>query len=274
MINNDKKKVSIIIGSNRSFFIENAIKSVFSQTFKDYEIIVIDGDIENKTKKILDTYISNGLIRYYQKENEGPGAARNLGLKMSQGEYIAILDDDDEWIDKDKIKKQVEFLEKNRDYILVGTFAKIKDINDKVFGICRMPITDTQIRNRILSKNCFLHSTIVFRKSLIDKIGFYEEKNRIEDYLLCLKSGLFGKFINLDCVSVSLTIHPGSITAQNRIKQARDIFITIFSYRNKYPNFFIGLLISLSRLIFFTTIFYFPISKSFIYKLQNFYKKI
>lgn len=274
MINDDKKKVSVIIGSNRSFFIEKAIKSALDQSFKDFEIIVIDGDVENKTKKILDTYISNNLIRYYEKENEGPGAARNLGLKMSQGEYIAILDDDDEWIDKDKIKKQVEFLEKNQDYVLVGTFAKTKDINDKVFGIYKMPTTDSQIRNRILSKNCFLHSSIVFRKSLIDKIGFYEEKNRIEDYLLCLNSGLFGKFINLESISVSLTIHVESVTAKNRISQARDILMVIFSYRNKYPNFFIGFLTSLSRLVFFTVIFYFPISKSFIYKLQNFYKKI
>jgi len=107
-------KVSVIIATyNRAQYIEKAIGSVLCQSYKNVEIIVVDDGSTDNTKRILNPYIEDGEIKYIYQKNAGSVRARDVGIKHSQGKYIAILDSDDIWCNQDKLKKQVEFLEKN-----------------------------------------------------------------------------------------------------------------------------------------------------------------
>src|SRR5262245_33441277 len=90
--------VSVIIPAyNIAPFIAEALESVLAQTFTDYEIIVVnDGSPDTEElERVLAPYLSR--IRYFKQENQGAGAARNAGLNVATGEYVAFLDGDDVW---------------------------------------------------------------------------------------------------------------------------------------------------------------------------------
>ena len=121
-------KVSILMTTyNRAEFLPKAIDSIIFQTFKDWEFVIVDDCSTDNTQEIIKEYMKLGLpIKYVRnEENIGVIKSRNLALSLCSGEYITVLDSDDEWIDKEKLQKQVEFLDKNSDYVLCGGGAII-----------------------------------------------------------------------------------------------------------------------------------------------------
>ncbi len=101
-----KKITAIIPTYNSAKYITEAIDSVLNQTYANIEIIVVDDGSTDNTENILSNYVNKNKIIYVKKKNGGPGSARNLGIKLANGEYIAFLDADDMW-EKNKIEKQL-----------------------------------------------------------------------------------------------------------------------------------------------------------------------
>lgn len=98
--------ISVVIPTfNRADSIARTIESVLAQTYKDYEIVVADDGSTDNTKKLLEPYM--GVIRYIYQHNKGAAAARNKGIEVSKGKYIAFQDSDDEWL-PEKLEKQIE----------------------------------------------------------------------------------------------------------------------------------------------------------------------
>ncbi len=106
-------KVSILMnGYNSEKYLKEAIDSIYTQTFKDWEIIFIDNCSTDKTPEIVKSY--NEKIKYYKTPKNIPlGEARNLGLKKCNGEYLAFLDTDDIWL-PNKLEKQIKLLDNNK----------------------------------------------------------------------------------------------------------------------------------------------------------------
>jgi glycosyltransferase involved in cell wall biosynthesis len=122
---------AIIPTYNRKEYLENAIQSVANQSYSNIEILVIDdGSYSNYAQSVCDKF-SN--CYYLYKENGGLSSARNYGINLAKGEYIAFLDDDDYWLET-KIEKQVEILLKNKDIDCVHSSAAVIDENDKLTG--------------------------------------------------------------------------------------------------------------------------------------------
>ena len=122
---------AIIPTYNRKEYLENAIQSVENQSYSNIEILVIDdGSHSNYAQSVCDKF-SN--CYYLYKENGGLSSARNYGINLAKGEYIAFLDDDDYWLET-KIEKQVEILLKNKDIDCVHSSAAVIDENDKLTG--------------------------------------------------------------------------------------------------------------------------------------------
>jgi glycosyltransferase involved in cell wall biosynthesis len=110
-------KVSIIIPTyNHEHYILTALKSCFLQIYKNIEIIIIDDGSTDNTKNILSSYLNR--VTYLYQENQGLAAARNTGLNTAEGKYIQFLDSDDT-IHPEKLSKQVNFLEQNKNCIAV-----------------------------------------------------------------------------------------------------------------------------------------------------------
>jgi glycosyltransferase involved in cell wall biosynthesis len=123
--NHYNKKISVIIPTyNRETYLEEAILSVVHQTYKNFEILVIDdGSKINYAEAICNKYEN---CFYLYKKNGGLSSARNFGVKNSKGRYIAFLDDDDYWRE-DKLEKQVSVLESNNEVDCVHSSASIVD---------------------------------------------------------------------------------------------------------------------------------------------------
>lgn len=235
-----KVKVSIIIPTyNDATHIENAIKSILKQSFKDFEIILIDDGSTDNTKDVLDPYIKSNSIVYLYQNNKGQSFAKNRGVSITHGEYIAFLDSDDEWIDKDKLKIQVEFLDNNPEYILVGTNGIIIDENKNKIMDYIVPETDLLIRESILLKNPFIQSSVVVRKHYINQIGLFLEREYVyaEDYNLWLRLGLLGKFCNLKYPMTMYMIRERNQSLSNKRNILKSNITFIKEFKNKYPNY-------------------------------------
>src|SRR3989338_8677774 len=100
-------KVSVIIPThNRPELLKRAVKSVLNQTYKDLEVIVVDDGLEKRADETVNSFNDSRLKYIQHPEEKGGSAARNTGIKNSSGEFIAFLDDDDEWL-PEKLEIQI-----------------------------------------------------------------------------------------------------------------------------------------------------------------------
>src|SRR5680860_1319701 len=166
-------KVSInIITHNRKQLLKKAIASVFEQTYTDFELIIVDDGSTDNTEVVVSQF-QDKRIKYKKIEKQNNvSAVRNKALSLSTGEYIALLDDDDIWIDKDKLRQQVEFLDKNHGHVLVGTGAIVVDENDKEKYRFLNPQDDKKIKSNMLSRCLFVNSSTMFKNETAKKIHF------------------------------------------------------------------------------------------------------
>ena len=106
-------KVSVVIPTfNRAEFLRTAIMSVLNQTYNDFEIIVVDDNSSDHTHQVVKSFKDDRIKYFHHVINLGPAAARNTAISASNGDYLAFLDDDDEWFPH-KLQKQVELLDKS-----------------------------------------------------------------------------------------------------------------------------------------------------------------
>lgn len=230
-------KISIILPAfNVEKTLTRSIKSVLQQTYKNFELIIINDCSSDKTDDIIRSFNDSRIV--YIKNNTNLGLIKNLnnGISIAKGEYIARIDGDDIWITEDKLEKQIDFLESNKDYVLVGTQAFFK--KGQILKKSNYPINDISIRKKILRKNPFIHSTVVFRKEVLEKDPYKVENYLLEDYALWLKLGLIGKFINLDEYTTEYLINPDGETQTKNLRQTINSFKTIKNYKKQYPNYF------------------------------------
>ncbi len=178
------KTVSIIIPYYRKLnWIKKTLKSVFAQTYKNYEIIIIYDD----TNKHDLNKIQN-LIRYkdikliINKKNIGAGRSRNLAANNAKGKYLAFIDADDLW-DKNKLKIQLEFMKKNKIKISYTSYSIINKKNETIGNI----MAKKKLTYKDLLKSCDIGlSTVMIEKKLFKKYYFSKNVTK-EDYSLWLR---------------------------------------------------------------------------------------
>ena len=166
--------VSVIIPAyNVEKYIDDCLKSVFAQSYQNFEIIVIDdGSTDSTTEKVKG--YEDSRLRYYYQENSGVSKARNYAMSLAKGNYVALLDSDD-WWHEDKLEKQLKVLEDESidvsytNQYLTDEFGTIID-SQSVNGF------SGDISDQIISQNFVNTSSAVIRKSFLDKVwGKYDE---------------------------------------------------------------------------------------------------
>lgn len=254
-------KVSVIIPTyNRPHLVNRAIQSLLDQTYKDIEIIIIDGSPNDKTKKALQPYLTNHRVHYTHQEDVHVGSigdrgkiakARNAGIKISNGKYIACLDDDDFWCDSRKLEKQVRFLEEHSGYVLCGGGVIVinKENPKKILKTLKLyPEKDEDIRQSMLIGDIFTSSTVVFRKESWEIVGGYDETHPLgEDWDLYLKLGRLGKLYNFQKPFVCFSLGQQNIPLITKYGRdcVKNTFRIIIKYRNDYPHFYRAFLFNL-----------------------------
>lgn len=188
--------VSVIIPSyNRAWCLKNAIDSVLSQSYENYELIVVDDGSTDLTKDILDEYVKKHKnIRVLFQENKGVSAARNNGILNSKGDFISFLDSDDLW-EREKLKSQIDFFNENKDIYVCQTqeiwVRNNKRVNPKFRH--KKPVGDIFIPS--LSLCLVSPSAVMMKRSFFDKVGLFDETMAAcEDYDLWLRSSLIFEF--------------------------------------------------------------------------------
>ena len=168
-------KVSVIIPTyNRAKLIGRAINSVLVQTFKDFEIIVVDDASTDNTRQVVKRIKDKRIILISHQENKGGSAARNTGIKTAIGEYIAFLDDDDEWIPT-KLEKQIRFFERcKRNVGLIYSWAEIIDEGKDLF-VKSKPKVRGEFLREILNRSFLPSPTVIVKKTCFQSIGLFDE---------------------------------------------------------------------------------------------------
>jgi glycosyltransferase involved in cell wall biosynthesis len=200
-----KLAVSVIIPAyNAEKFIHVTLDSVRVQTFKDYEIIVVDDGSQDQTKAVVDDYFNYHGMRgcCIRQKNKGIAGARNTGIAHASGEYIALLDHDDTWYPLKLQKTMEEFQRHPQTGLVCHHLMMIK--NDKEIGIWKAGPASRNMYEKLLFTsrgNDLSPSAAVFRKDKAIEIeGFREnpEFNTAEDYDFWLRMSRIAEFRFID----------------------------------------------------------------------------
>ena len=178
-------KVSVIIPThNRCNFLKTAIQSVLNQTYQDFELLVVNDASTDRTEEILYGF-DDKRIKYIKHEsNKGGAITRNTGIMEARGEYIAFLDDDDEWL-PEKLGLQVALLDK-KSIEVGGIYTGYERIERSSGHLIQqiIPIKRGELYNALLRENCIgTTSSVLLRRVCFDAVGLFDESlPRWQDY--------------------------------------------------------------------------------------------
>jgi len=204
----------IIIVFNGAKYIREAIQSLFNQTFKDFEILIIDDGSTDNTRSVLEPWIKEGKIHYFFQENKGPSGAYNTGVRLAKGKFVKFLDCDD-FLFPQQLEIQVKHLQNKSDhFVSVTDFEFEFDGKNRKKGNLWLENKDKQLAQFIKDNPCPGH-TILISRSLIEKSGSYDEELfSYEDSDLWIRALLKGAiFEKLDYIGCCYRILGGSVSS-------------------------------------------------------------
>ncbi len=181
-------KVTVLMSVyNGEKYLKEAIDSILGQTFKDFEFLIINDGSTDKTGEILKSYNDPRIKIINNEKNIGLTKSLNKGLTLARGEYIARQDADDISM-PERLEKEVEFLEQNRNVGLVGTDYLFINEKGKVIHIVKCLNGSRELKAKLLEGNQFGHGSVMLRRECIDKVGVYREEFKFaQDYDFCLR---------------------------------------------------------------------------------------
>jgi glycosyltransferase involved in cell wall biosynthesis len=275
MIN--KPLVSIVLPTyNRLRLLRRAIDSVISQTYKNWEMLIIDDISSDGTKEAMEELQSkDSRFKYCRIETDKiPGISKylNYGINNSKGKYIARLDDDDSWCNTQKLELQVNFLEKNPEYVLVGGgIIMVNENQDELYKYYKKEKDET-IRKYALMANPFSHTSVMFKRDSAVSIGGYRNITFAEDWDLWLRLGMLGKLYNFKEYFTNYLSAGQNNSFKIQRRQTQAVLRLIKEYKDSYPNYYRGFYLNLVQYLYsFLPVFIRKRVQTFLYYLKRKY---
>jgi glycosyltransferase involved in cell wall biosynthesis len=209
MINSDL--VSIILPCfNSEKYISSTIKSVISQSYQNFELIIIDDASNDGSSEIIKNFLYDRRIIYFKNNTnlKLPGKVRNIGIQKASGNFLSFIDSDDLW-NKNKIHSQISFMKKNNLTFSHTSYNEVK--NDKIINHVNMP--QKIDFDNLLKKNNIFINTVMINLEKLYKIKQFSEKIKIAEDFFFLLENL--KFSN----SFFQRVEPNEFYASKRIVQ-------------------------------------------------------
>jgi len=171
-------KVSVLIGTyNRALLLSRCLDSVFAQSHKNIEVIVINDNSKDNTIEVLEKYKKKYSTKFKyinNTSNKGIAYNSNLAFSNSSGEYLALIGDDDEWHDQEKIAKQINAFRKNNKLGIVSTYWN--DVKNGQIVKKHEPIIDKDYLGQILRGNgIYCGSTVLISKNAWESVSGFDE---------------------------------------------------------------------------------------------------
>ncbi len=241
-------KVSVLMLTyNRPQMIGRAISSLRAQSFADWELIVVQDGFNPDTGRLLEEWLaSDPRIHYFPRGVVGSIAeASNFGLSQARGEYVAILDDDDYWTCTDKLQRQVEFLDRNREYVACGGGYVLVGENESPLGKYFKPERDAEIRSRALLANPIVNSTALFRRVVDGRPVLYDNAIRqFADWDFWLTAGALGKLYNFPVYLTHYALWDGGSSFRNQKENARAAIRIVRKHRRQYRGYTLAVVLA------------------------------
>jgi len=208
-----KPLVSVVIPTyNGASYIREAVDSALAQKYQPLEVIVVDDGSTDNTEDVLKPVM--GRIRYIKKANGGPAGARNAGIKEAKGEFIAFLDGDDVW-EPHKLTWQMPAFENANVGLAYANVSVMDEGGNPLEHTIRLAKSEGLVFEDLFRKNFIPTSTVVARKSCIEKAGYFDENRElisVEDYDLWLKIAANHRVRRVDMVLAKYRRHPHNIS--------------------------------------------------------------
>ena len=215
---------------NTEKYLEQAVQSILSQTYKNIEFIIVDDGSQKQVKDILNNYINDSRIKIYSRCHMGLTKSLNYGLDKCRGKYIARQDADD-ISDVERIKEQVKYFEEGKyTQTVCGSYIYIFDKNKKYKK--KNPVDNCKIKLNLYFRNCIAHGSVMFPRKIINEYHFYNERlSCAQDYELWRNLVTRVNFYNIPKYLYSYRVHEHAITSKHKIKQYyNSILISIFGF--------------------------------------------
>ena len=208
---------------NAQDYLRESIDSILNQSFTDFELIIINDGSKDGSKEIIDSY-TDPRIKVIHQDNAGLPVSLNRAIAIAQGQYLARQDADDVSLPK-RLAEQVRFMESNTSCGLLGTWAQILEGSISTNRELNHPCDNGEIQIKLMFYNCFVHSSVMIRKSSLNDVGIYPEdptKFPPEDYDLWLRIAKTFQVANLPKVLLQYRELQSSISRQKLdLMQAR-----------------------------------------------------
>ncbi len=209
---------------NAEKFLAQALDSVLAQTFRDFELLIINDGSRDGSRAILETYAAkDDRIRLTHRHNKGIVATLNEMLAQAKGDFIARMDADDIAL-PDRFHQQVTFLREHPEVVCVGGAYEMIDSQGKLITPVKPPEQDTDIQEQMLSgATAVQHPCAMARRRAMLQVGGYAPKAFLaEDLDLWLRLGEIGKLANLADTVLQYRVHEQSLSA-TRIKRQSQV---------------------------------------------------
>jgi len=216
-------KVSVVMAVyNGEPYLRESMESVLTQTFTNFECIVVDDGSTDRTPEVLAEYAAadQRIVLISSGENKGLIKSLNRALRVARGKYVARQDADDRSL-PERFATQVEYLEHHQKVGLLATAYHVIDTEGRVVATHTMPLTDTRVRWHLLFHNPFCHSSVMFRRDLLAGGATGYECPDSEDYDLWARLLRRTRGENLGVPLVAYRAHPQGMTATRREQRQR-----------------------------------------------------
>lgn len=251
--------VSVIIPTyNRAEVLPRSIESVLNQTFRNFELIIVDDASTDSTQEVVNSYDDDRIEYIRHSENRNGSAARNTGIRSAQGTYIALLDSDDEWY-PEKLEKQISQLQSRSDDWVANYCRTTTKRDSKIIKFIAEVLShdakhegQKEIIKGLLTLSGFIHggSTIVAKRDVVESIGGFDESfERNQDIEFTIRLASEGKIGYVDQILVRLyeSSRPSADTTAEAKKKLFESFQDEIQYLEnkgynvrKYHNFIIA----------------------------------
>ena len=187
---------------NCAKYIMAAIESVLAQKYTDYELLIIDDGSTDNTAEIIATIKDSRIIFLKNSRNRGIVYTLNKGISLAKGKYIARMDGDDIVLGN-RLEIQVDFLNNNPDYGIVGGWYQVTNENGRIVDTVEGTTNDSSAQLGLLFRNQFAHSVVTMRTDLAKQLKYDPEFQYCEDYDLWVRFAEVSKVANLPAYYLS-----------------------------------------------------------------------
>jgi len=237
----DYPLVSVIVATYnwKEKWFAQTLDAILNQSYKNIELIIINDVSTNNIEDVILWYCKKfkNIVYLKNEKNSERSYSRNRWIFESKWKYIAFCDDDDIWNDKNKLKRQVELLEKDRDYVLCWTSFIEVDENNKEINKINVRSWNDDLKSSLLQFNQFAFSSAMIRKDVLSNAGLFNSEKRLwEDYDLWLRIWRYWKIDNIKDSYIQYRTWQWNTSTSYSFKMKKESFKFMWNNKKYYPN--------------------------------------